>query len=77
MLKTLRIPKATYFSAIFMIDSAKRLAQLPVKGRRRFAGHRDFPDALDYNRIVVRAEGRDESVLDKWAELYNHQGEEQ
>ncbi len=77
MLRTLRIPKAVYFTAIFMLDSVRRLAQPPIKGRRRFAGHRDFPDALDYNRIVVRAEGLGESVLDSWAELYNHQGEEQ
>ena len=77
MLRSLKIPKAAYFSAIFMIDSVKRLAKEPSQGRRRFVGHRDFPDALDYNRIVVRAEGRDEQVLDKWANLYNLQeGEE-
>lgn len=77
MLRSLKIPKAVYFSAIFMIDSVKRLAKEPSQGRRRFVGHRDFPDALDYNRIVVRAEGRDEQVLDKWANLYNLQeGEE-
>ncbi len=77
MLRSLKIPKAVYFSAIFMIDSVKRLAKEPSQGRRRFVGHRDFPDALDYNRIVARAEGQDEQVLDKWANLYNLQeGEE-
>ena len=77
MLRSLKIPKAVYFSAIFMIDSAKRLARMPSQGRRRFVSHRDFPDALDYNRIVARAEGRDEQVLDEWANLYNLQeGEE-
>ena len=76
MLASLKIPKATYFSSIFMIDSVKRLAQAPARGRRRCVGHRDFPDALDYNRIVARAEGRSEQVLDQWAELYNQQGEE-
>ena len=76
MLASLKIPKATYFSSIFMIDSVKRLAQAPARGRRRCIGHRDFPDALDYNRIVARAEGRSEQVLDQWADLYNQQGEE-
>ena len=77
MLRSLKIPKAAYFSAIFMIDSVKRLSKPPAQGRRRFVGHRDFPDALDYNRIVARAEGLDEQVLDKWANLYNlQQGEE-
>ena len=76
MLKSIALPKASYFAAIFMIDSAKRLALDPARGRRRFTGHRDFPDALDYNRILARAEGRDETVLDKWADLYNQQGDE-
>ena len=76
MLKSIALPKASYFAAIFMIDSAKRLAQDPARGRRRFTGHRDFPDALDYNRILARAEGRDEAILDKWADLYNQQGDE-
>ena len=76
MLKSIALPKASYFAAIFMIDSARRLALDPARGRRRFTGHRDFPDALDYNRILARAEGRDETVLDKWADLYNQQGDE-
>ena len=76
MLKSIALPKASYFAAIFMIDSAKRLALDPARGRRRFTGHRDFPDALDYNRILARAEGRDETILDKWADLYNQQGDE-
>lgn len=76
MLKSIALPKAAYFSAIFMIDSARRLAQDPAQGRRRFTRHRDFPDALDYNRIMARAEGRDETILDKWANLYNQQGDE-
>ena len=76
MLKSIALPKASYFAAIFMIDSARRLALDPARGRRRFTGHRDFPDALDYNRILARAEGRDETILDKWADLYNQQGDE-
>jgi hypothetical protein len=35
--------------------------------------NRDFPDALDFNRIVVRAEGRSEKVLDQWQNLYNEE----
>ncbi len=76
MLSSLKIPKATYFPAIFMIDSTRRFRQKPADGRWRFVGHRDFPDALDYNRIVARAEGLSEQVLDQWADLYNQQGDE-
>ena len=57
-----------------MIDSVKRLAQAPARGRRRCVGHRDFPDALDYNRIVLRAEKKDESALNEWADLYEEKG---
>ena len=35
--------------------------------------NRDFPDALDFNRIVVRAEGRSEKILDQWQDLYNEE----
>ncbi len=77
MLRSLKIPKATYFGATLMLDSVKRLSQPPQKGRRRFIRNRDFPDALDFNRIVVRAEGRDEKILDQWSDLYNEEGDEQ
>ncbi|MCQ2388939.1 MAG: polynucleotide adenylyltransferase PcnB [Kiritimatiellae bacterium] len=77
MLKNLKIPKATYFAATLMLDSVKRLSQPPQRGRRRFIRNRDFPDALDFNRIVARTEGRGEATLDQWADLYNEQGEEQ
>jgi len=69
MAASLKIPKMTYFAATLFIDSVKRLSHPPVKGHRRFAFNRDFPDALDYNRIVARAEGRDEKILDQWDEL--------
>ena len=36
--------------------------------------NRDFLDALDYNRIVLRAENRDESALNEWADLYEEKG---
>ena len=67
------MPKSTYFSAVLMIDSVKRLARPPDKSRHRFVHNRDFPDALDFNRIVVRAEGRKEQVLDQWQNLYNEE----
>lgn len=79
MSQALKMPKATYFTAVLMIDSVRRLSQTPQKGRRRFVYNRDFPDALDFNRIVARAEGRDEKILDEWDELSrqlsNEQGE--
>ena len=73
MLKSLKIPKATYFLSVLMLDSVKRLSQAPERSRRRFIYNRDFPDALDFNRIVVRAEGRSEKVLDQWQNLYNEE----
>ena len=72
-LRSLKVPKSTYFSAVLMIDSVKRLARLPDKPRHRFVQNRDFPDALDFNRIVMRAEGRKEQVLDQWQNLYNEE----
>ena len=73
MLRSLKIPKATYFLAVLMLDSVKRLSRPPEKSRRRFLHNRDFPDALDFNRIVVRAEGRSEKILDQWQDLYNEE----
>ena len=79
MRKALSIPKVTYFSAMLFIDSVKRLSSSPDRSprMRRFAFHRDFPDALDYNRIVARAEGRGESILDQWDELSRKPSKEQ
>ncbi len=70
LLPVLRIPKVAYFMAILLLDSTRRLEAKPVKGRSRFVYNRDFLDALDYNRIVFRAEKRDEAVLNEWAQLY-------
>ena len=79
MKRMLAIPKVVYFSAMLFIDSTKRLSAMPDRGGRgrRFAYHRDFPDALDYNRIVARAEGRSEKTLDKWDELSRKPSKEQ
>ena len=77
MSKALKVPKATYFLAVLMLDSVKRLAVPPQKGRRRFVYNRDFQDALDFNRIVARAEGRDEKTLDQWDALSRERCKEQ
>ena len=62
----LKVPRATYFLAVLLIDSVKRFSAKPSSGRTRFIYNRDFPDALDFNRIVVRAEGRSEAIVDEW-----------
>ena len=69
MLASLKIPKAIYFLATLLIDSVKRLSQPPQRARRRFIHNRDFVDALDFNRILARAEGRSEDTLDAWDAL--------
>jgi hypothetical protein len=74
MLNSLKIPKATYFTAVLLLESSRRLAVSPAKGKTRFIYNRDFLDALDYNRIVTRAEKRSEKVLNEWADLYEEKG---
>ena len=75
MLSSIKMPKSAYFTAVTLMESTRRLAVSPSKGKQRFIYNRDFLDALDYNRIVLRAEGRSESVLDEWADLYDKKGE--
>ena len=70
MLEALKMPKANYFTAVTLMESTSRLGLSPKKGKQRFIYNRDFLDALDYNRIVARAEGRSESVINEWADLY-------
>ncbi len=74
MTSALKIPKATYFTAVLLLESARRLSSSPAKGKSRFIYNRDFLDALDYNRIVTRAEKRSEKVLNEWADLYEEKG---
>ena len=74
MLRSLKVPKAVYFSASLLIESRARLSASPTKGKSRFIHNRDFLDALDYNRIVLRAEKRSEDVLNEWSELYEQKG---
>ena len=75
MSDSLKIPKSTYFTAVLLMESIARLAASPKKGKQRFIYNRDFLDALDYNRIVLRAEKKDEGVLNEWADLYDSKGE--
>ena len=75
LLDALKIPKSSYFTAVTLMESTHRLSQSPTRGKRRFIYNRDFLDALDYNRIVLKAEGRSESVLDEWAGLYEEKGD--
>ena len=74
MMTALKIPKATYFTSVLLLESCKRLTASPQKGKARFVHNRDFLDALDYNRIILRAENRDESALNEWADLYEEKG---
>ena len=70
MVDALKIPKATYFTAVLLMESMRRLSVSPKKGKQRFVHNREFLDALDYNRIVLRAEHGSERVLNEWADLY-------
>jgi poly(A) polymerase len=74
MADSLKIPKATYFTAVLLMESRKRLSASPKRGKGRFVYNRDFLDALDYNRIIARADGRDEGTLNEWADLYEEKG---
>ena len=71
MQQRLKMPKSIYFTAALLLESPRRLAEPPAKGKSRFVHSRDFLDALDYNRIVFRATGRDEKALDDWSDLYD------
>lgn len=69
--KPLGTPKATFFTGVVLQESLKRLMQTPTKGKQRFVYNRSFLDALDYARIVARAEKRSEKALNAWADLYD------
>jgi len=77
MVDSLKIPKAAYFEAVLLMESGKRLSSSPTRGKSRFMYNKDFLDALDYNRIVCRAEKRSEDVLNEWSELYEEKGNNQ
>ena len=74
MLRSIKIPRATYFTAVLLMESRRRLSSPPTKAKERFIHNRDFLDALDYNRIITRAEGGDERALNAWSDLYEEKG---
>jgi len=76
MSEALKIPKATYFTAVLLLESHVRLAKPPAKGKGNFIHNRDFLDALDYNRIILRAEKKSEDTLNEWSDLYDKKGNE-
>ncbi len=77
MLASLKIPKACYFEAVLLIESRNRLSSPPARGKSRFIYNRDFLDALDYNRIVVRAMGKSEKTLNEWSDFYESKANEE
>jgi poly(A) polymerase len=68
----LRIPRVTLFTSVYLLDSVKRFQfDTPDSGRgKRFLFHPDFPDALQFQRIRMKAEGKDTSKLDAWQKAY-------
>ena len=74
LMQSIKPPKATYFTAVLLMDSLRRFSASPTKGKSRFVHNRDFLDALDYNRIVLRAEKKDEKILNEWSDLYEQKG---
>ena len=74
MMDSLKTPKSVYFTGVLLLESSKRLAQPPAKAKRKFIHNRDFLDALDYNRIILRADGESEKILNQWADLYEEKG---
>ena len=71
VLEAIKIPKTVYFSAVGIMESTRRLSVAPARGKSRFIYNRDFLDALDYNRILARSEGRSEAVLNLWSDFYD------
>ena len=73
----IKAPKSVYFTGAILLDSCRRFAEPPKKSRStRFIHSRDFLDALDYNRIVARADGASEALLNEWAKLYDEKHDE-
>jgi poly(A) polymerase len=73
MLQTLKIPKNVFFNGALLLESTHRFAAPPAKGKSRIIHRDEFLDALDYNRIIVRAEGGREDPINAWADLYERE----
>ena len=76
MHSALKTPKSVYFTGVLLMESTKRLSSPPTKGKQRFIYNKDFLDALDYNRIILRAEKKSEKTLNEWADLYEEKGKQ-
>lgn len=67
----LHIPKNTSFAAMDFMEALRRFADPPRKDRsNRFLRHRDFPEALAFQRIVLAAENGDTALLDEWQAMH-------
>ena len=70
----LHIPKATFFTAVALMDVHRRFAESPKKGRgHRFVRHPAFPEALAFQRILLAAEGGDASLINEWQAFYEQE----
>ena len=76
LVNRLHVPKSVYFTCVLLLESGARFEVTPQRGRMRFIYNRDFADALDFNRIIARADGKDESILNAWSDLYQEKGNE-
>jgi poly(A) polymerase len=74
MQDALKMPKSVYFTAVLLMESRVRLSKSPSKARTRFIYNKDFLDALDYNRIILRAGKKSERILNEWSDLYEEKG---
>ncbi len=70
----LHVPKATLFAAVALLDTHRRLAESPRKGRgHRFVFHPAFPEVLAFQRLVLAAEGGDRTAFDEWQALFEQE----
>ena len=70
----LHVPKATFFTAVALMDIPRRFTESPRKGRgHRFLFHPGFPEALAFQRILLAAEGGDATLLNEWQTLYEQE----
>ena len=65
MARSLKIPRVLYFTSVALMESAKRISASTPHARRRWAFSRNAADILAFNRIVARAQGQSEAVLDE------------
>ena len=74
MAQRLHIPKATFFTAVALMDVQRRFSESPKRSRgHRFLYHSAFPEALAFQRILVAAEGSDATLIQEWQALYEQE----